>query len=183
MILTVRRLFVDQHGFTLAEILIAAVIIGLALVGLATVVPIAGYGVQEGYNLSTATFLADQQLEQAKNLPWISSPANDCLGTSASSSVAPTVPAGGQCTNGATNIAAGGAVTWLADESAVASFSSYARNVRITDCGTPPGCGGVTDAAMRLVTVTVTYTPLNATDSTGTRGPKSVSVQMLVSQR
>jgi len=183
MSVTVRRLLVDQQGFTLAEILIAAVIMGLALVGLATVVPIAGYGVQEGYNLSTATFLADQKLEQAKNLPWVSSPANDCLGTSASSSAAPTVPAGGQCADGATNITAGGAVTWLADESAVTNFPSYARNVRITDCGTAPGCGGITDAGMRLVTVTVTYTPLNATGRTGTTGPKSISVQMVVSQR
>jgi prepilin-type N-terminal cleavage/methylation domain-containing protein len=183
MIRIIRRLAVDQRGFTLAEILIAAIIVAVALVGLATVVPIAGYGVQEGYNLSTATFLADQKLEQAKNLPWVSLPANDCLGTSASSTAAPTVPAGGQCTDGATNIAAGGAVTWLADESAVTSFPSYARNVRITDCGTAPGCGGVTDAGMRLVTVTVSYTPLNATDSTGTTGPKSIRVQMVVSQR
>lgn len=183
MILTARRLVVDQQGFTLAEILIAAVIVTLALAALLTIVPIAGYGVQEGYNLSTATFLADQKLEQAKNLPWISSPANDCLGTSASASAAPTIPAGGQCTDGATNIAAGGAVTWLADESAVTNFLSYSRNVRITDCGTAPGCAGVTDGGIRLVTVTVTYTPLSATGNTGTTGPKSVSVQMMVSQR
>src|SRR5262249_28371477 len=128
MSVTVRRLLVDQQGFTLAEILIAAVIMGLALVGLGTVVPIAGYGVQEGYNLSPAPSLAARKLEQAKTLPWVRSPATDCLGTSASSGAAPTAPAGGQCAAGAPNIPAGGAVTWLADESAVTNFPSYARN-------------------------------------------------------
>lgn len=173
----------DQRGFTLAEVLIAAVIITLALVALASVVPIAGYAVQDGNQMSTATFLAEQQLEQAKNLPWVGSPANDCLGASASSTAAPTVPAGGTCINGATTINAGGAITWLADESAVTNFPAYARTVRITDCSTGGGCVGITDSHMRLVTVTVTYTPLNPAPATGTTGPKSIRVQMAVSQR
>jgi hypothetical protein len=74
-------------------------------------------------------------------------------------------------------------VTWLADESAVTNFPSYARNVRITDCGAAPGCAGITDSGMRLVIVTVTYTPLNASGTAGTTGPKSIQVQMVVSQR
>jgi Tfp pilus assembly protein PilV len=172
----------DARGFTVAEVLIAAVIVTLAFVALATVVPIASYGVQEGYQVSTATFLADQKLEQAKNLPWVSSPANDCLGVSASPTAAPTVPAGGSCNGGA----AGAAITQLADEAPItnpAGFTAYSRTVRITDCGSGGGCAGVVDSGMRLVTVTATYTPLNATGTTGTTGPKSVQVQMVVSQR
>ena len=53
----------------------------------------------------------------------------------------------------------------------------------ITDCSTGGGCVGITDAHMRLVTVTVTYTPLNPAPATGTTGPKSIRVQMAVSQR
>src|SRR2546428_10703113 len=89
----------DARGFTLAEVLIASVIITLAFVALATVVPIAGYGVQEGYQVSTATFLADQKLEQSKNLPWVGSPAKECVGIFASSTAAPTVPGGSSCAN------------------------------------------------------------------------------------
>ena len=173
----------DQRGFTIAEVLIAAVIMTLSFVALATVVPIASYGVQEGYQISSATFLAEQKLEQAKNLPWVGSPANDCVGISASSTAAPTVPGGSSCTNGGTNIAAGGAVTWLADEASVTNFPGYSRSVRVTDCGTGGGCAGVTDSGMRLVTVTVTYTQGNATGTVGTTGPKSIQVQMVVSQR
>lgn len=173
----------NQRGFTVAEVLVAAFIITLALVALVSVVPLAGYAVQDGYQMSTASFLADQQLEQAKHLPWVGTPANDCLGVSASSTAAPTVPAGGTCNNGGTTINAGGAVTWLADESAVTNFPAYARQVRIRDCSTGGGCVGITDSHMRLVTVTVTYTPLNPAPTSGTTGPKSIVVQMAVSQR
>jgi len=75
-----QRRVADERGFTIVEVLIAAVIITLALVALATIVPIGVYGVQEGNQTSAATFLADQKLEQAKSLPWASVPANDCSG-------------------------------------------------------------------------------------------------------
>ncbi|MBI2160857.1 MAG: hypothetical protein HYU25_10870 [Candidatus Rokubacteria bacterium] len=176
----------DQRGFTVAEVLIAAVIITLAFVALATVVPISTYGVQEGNQVTTASFLADQKLEQIRILPWTASPANDCLGISASSTEAPTVPAGASCTMGATTVAAGGTAPGLADESstAITGFAGYSRNVRITDCGSAPGCftPAITDSAMRLVTVTVTYTPLSASAGAAA-GPKSVLVQMVVTQR
>lgn len=175
--------FADQRGFTLAEVLVAAVIITIVFVALGTDMQIGSYGIQEGNQLSTATFLADQKLEQAKNLPWTSTPANDCLGSSASSTVAPTVPTGQSCANGPTNISASGAITWLADENstAIPGFSGYSRTVRITDCGSGSGCAGTTDAGMRLVTVTVSYTPMTGTGVAATA--KSVQVQLVVSQR
>ena len=188
----IHRSLTDQRGFTVAEVLIACVIMTLAFVALATIVPIATYAVQEGYQLSTATFLAEQKLEQAKNLPWTGSPApgTDCLGVSATSSAAPTIPAGGAtctlwtapgCTSGV-SITSGAAIPCLADEASVTNFTAYSRNVRVTNCGATP-CGGITDAGMRQVTVTVTYTSQNATAVAGTAGPKAVQAQMVVSQR
>lgn len=175
---------VDQRGFTVAEVLVAAVIVSLSFVALATIVPIASYAVQEGYQLSNATFLADQKMEQIKNLPWVGTPSNDCLGISASSTVAPTVPAGKTCTLGATNVAAGGALTWEADESstAIANFNGYSRQVRVTNCGVGAGCMGIVDPGMRLVAVTVSYTSLSIS-GTAAAGAKSYTVSMIISQR
>lgn len=174
----------DQRGFTVAEVLVAAVIVSLAFVALATIVPIATYAVQEGYQLSNATFLADQKLEQIKNLPWVGTPANDCLGVSASSTAAPTVPAGQSCSLGATNVAAGGALPWEADESstAIANFNGHSRQVRVTDCGAGAGCMGIVNSGMRLVTVTVSYTPVSIS-GTAASGTKSYTVSMIISQR
>ncbi len=175
----------DERGFTVVEVLIAAVIVTVALVALANVVPLASYGIQEGNQLSTATFLADQKLEQIKALPWTSTPANDCLGVSLLGVGAPRVPLGTTtCTLGATTVAPGGALTWEADEAAgtITGFPAYSRNVRVTDCGAGGGCAGITDDLMRLVTVTVTYTPLSATAAVAAI-PKSVQVQMIVTQR
>src|SRR5688572_17148749 len=90
-----RPMIWNERGLTLAEILVAVAILGIGLVGLAVVVPIASYGVQEGSQLSTATFLAEQRLEQIRNAPWTGTPANDCVGTGAN---APVVPAGVTCT-------------------------------------------------------------------------------------
>ena len=175
----------DQRGFTVAEVLVAAVIVSLAFVALATIVPIASYAVQEGSQLSNATFLADQKMEQIKSLPWTGTPApgNDCLGISASSTAAPTVPAGQSCTLGATNVASGGALTWEADESstAIANFGGYSRQVRVTDCGAGAGCMTIVDPGMRLVAVTVSYTPLTARGTAS--GTKSYTVSMIISKR
>src|SRR6266540_2492628 len=64
------KLVGNQLGMTLAEILIAITIIGVGLVALASAIPIAAYGIQEGNQLSTATFLANQRLEQIRNAQW-----------------------------------------------------------------------------------------------------------------
>jgi Tfp pilus assembly protein PilV len=173
----------DQRGFTVAEVLIAAVIVTLAFLALGRIVPIAGYAVQEGYQGSTATFLADQKLELIKDLPWVSAPANDCLGVSTSATAAPTVPAAATCTLGATTVNGGNALSWEADENAVAitSFNGYSRQVRVTDCGSGAGCMGIVDAGMRLVTVTVSYTPLTGTGVA--TSPRAYSISMLISQQ
>jgi prepilin-type N-terminal cleavage/methylation domain-containing protein len=166
-------MILDERGLTLAEILVAVAIIGIGLVGLAVVVPISSYGVQEGNQLSTATFLAEQGVERTRNATWTATPANDCLGVSAAPTSAPT----GTC---------GGAnITTFPDEATVAGFTGYSRTTRITDCGVAPGCAAapyaVQDAGMRLVTVTVTYRPL--TGIGGSSGTKSARVEWLVARR
>ena len=170
-------------GFTLPEVLLAAMIIIIAFVTLLSVIPYSSASVQSGNQISTATFLANQKLEEAKNVPWGTAPTNDCLGLSANANAAPSVPAAQTCTLGGTVIAAGVALPWAADQTATAitNFNGYSRNVRITDCGVAPGCTGITDAGMRLVTVSVTFQPM--TTSSTAAATKTVTVSMVVAQR
>lgn len=167
----------DERGFTLAEILVAVAVIAIGLVGLAAVIPVSTWGVQEGNQVSTATFLAAQRLEQVRNAAWITSPANDCLGVSASGSAAPTSTTctlAGTCTSGST-------CTTFPDESNVSGFTGYGRTVRVSDCSSGGGCAGVTTSDLRLVTVAVSFTPLSAV-GVGTSA-KSVTLESLLAKR
>jgi prepilin-type N-terminal cleavage/methylation domain-containing protein len=170
-------------GFTLPEVLLAAFIISVAFVTLLSVIPYSTAAVQSGNQMSTATFLADQKLEEAKHVPWISSPDNDCLGYSVGNN-APTVSPGKTCTLGGVVMNPGQPLPWAVDQSetAIPNFNGYSRNVRIVDCGAGAGCSGIVDAALRQVTVSVTYSPGVSTSSTAT-SPKTVSVSMLIAQR
>jgi len=161
-----RELISNQRGMTLAEILIAIVIIGVGLAALASAIPLSTYGIQEGSQLSTATFLVNQRLEQVRNARWSENPALDNLGVSASSTAAPQ--------------SAG--VTTYPDEAAVAApYAQYSRQVRITDCGSGGGCQGVTSANLRQVTVTVSYRPLTGVGQAPATKP--VLVTMLIARR
>jgi len=175
----------DQCGFTLPEVLLTMAVIGIGLAAVLATIPFGAFAVQDGRQLSTATFLADQKLEQARNVPWRGTPANDCLGLSAPTTAAPTVPAGATCAYGVVTVGAGGTLPWFADEGAAAipGFPGYSRQVRITDCAA--GCAGAADTALRLVAVTVTYTPLALTTPAGGAppAPKATTINMLISQR
>jgi len=156
----------DQRGMTLVEILIAAAVLMVALVGLASGIPIASYGIQEGSQLTTATFLANQRLEQVRAAAWTSTPAVDNLGVSASATAAPQ----------------SGGVTRFPDESPVAApYTQYTRQVRITDCGAGAGCGGLVLPDLRQVTITVSYAPLTGVGVGASA--KSAIVTMLVTRR
>jgi prepilin-type N-terminal cleavage/methylation domain-containing protein len=186
----IRRTRRWDAGFTLAEVLVCAVIVTIAFVALLSVIPYSSAAVQSGNQTSTATFLANQKLEEAKSIPWTSAPANDCLGFSDNANAAPTVPAGGSCTLGATNVAAGGALPWFADEGSASitspdgtrHFGGYSRNVRITNCGVGAGCAGIVDPGMRLVTVSVTFTPGISENATAA-APRTITVGMIMAQR
>jgi prepilin-type N-terminal cleavage/methylation domain-containing protein len=181
-----RRRSRTESGFTLPEVLLAALIITIAFVTLLAVIPYSSAAVQSGSQTSTATFLADRKLEEAKLVPWTSSPDNDCLGISPGTppNAAPRVSAGKTCTLNGVVINAGEALPWAADENAaqITNFNGYSRNVRVTDCGVGLGCAGIVDAGMRLVTVSVTFTPGVSVNSAGASA-RTVSVSMLVSQR
>jgi prepilin-type N-terminal cleavage/methylation domain-containing protein len=174
----------NEQGFTLVEVLFAVFIVTMGLVGLLSVIPLASYAVSDGYRLSTATFLADQGLEEVRHMPWTTVPDNDCLGVSVNSA-APTVPAGKTCTLGTTTVNATVALPWFADEgppttNLIPGFTGYSRIVRITDCGTT-ACSGITNSELRRVDVTVTYRAGSAVAVSSTNRP--VTVSMMVSRR
>lgn len=58
----------EEAGFTLAEILVACAIISLGLIAVATGFGFGVDGVEAGRQQSTAVFLAEQRIEQAKAL-------------------------------------------------------------------------------------------------------------------
>jgi prepilin-type N-terminal cleavage/methylation domain-containing protein len=131
----------NQRGFTLVEALLAVAIIGIALVALSAMIPSSIFGVQQGKQASTATFLADQRLEQVKNAQWSAAPAVDSLGLSPSSASPPQ---------------AGGSVTFP-DENPIPGYQGYRRTVRIIDVS-PAGSADT----LRQVTASVLYTPMTA---------------------
>ena len=87
----------DDRGVTLAEIVVATAIVSIGLVALGMTIPLSSSGVHQGHTLSTATFLAEQRLEEIRNGTWLAAldPAADlataelanaeldCLGTGA----------------------------------------------------------------------------------------------------
>jgi len=87
-----RRLISNQRGMTLAEVLVALPIITIGLLALLSAIPLSTYATQEGSQTSTATFLANQRLDQVRNARWMATcpPTPDDLGVSASSTAAPT---------------------------------------------------------------------------------------------
>jgi prepilin-type N-terminal cleavage/methylation domain-containing protein len=183
-----RRLVSNQRGMTLAEVLVALPIITIGLLALLSAIPLSTYAIQDGSQTSTATFLANQRLEQVRNTQWsaqcqvdvatalvVAGPAivNDKVGVSTPSTAAPKDPS---------------AVVTFADESPMAApYAGYSRQVRITDSvAAAPVCtaaGVMSGTAMRAVTVTVTYTPLSATGKNAVSGSRSVAVHMQIAQR
>jgi prepilin-type N-terminal cleavage/methylation domain-containing protein len=167
------RLLTDERGLTLAEILVALLVIGVGLVGIAVVVPVSSYGVQEGNQLSTATFLAEQMIERTRSVTWTEIPATDCLGLSAGDAAPTTTTCPGTP----------GTVQTFSDEPSVAGVAGnlpYRRTVRIEGC-TVTACAGITHAAVRQVTVTVTYRGLSAAGQAAS--DKTVRLQWLVARK
>ncbi len=168
-----------ERGATLPEVLIAAAILAVALAALAGVIPTAAYGIQEGAQLSTATFLAEQRMEQVRNATWRKPhpaapavavvPAVDTLGLSPSRA---TAPVGGD-----------GAVTFPDETPLPAPYSDYWRAVRIAACDVPPGCGGIVDRALRQITVTVGYRPITAAGQAAAGTSKSISLTTHIGER
>jgi Tfp pilus assembly protein PilV len=151
---------------TLSEVLMAVAIIAVGLLALLGAIPVASYAIQEGNQLSTGAFLANQRLEEVKNAQWTASPAVDALGISASSSSAPQ---------------SAGTTTFPDEAPMAAPYATYTRVVRVTDCGVA-GCVGITNVRLRQVTVTVSYYPMTGAGQVAAIA-KSVVASTLVTQR
>jgi hypothetical protein len=150
----------------LVEVLAAAAVVALGLTALVTAIPVAAVAVSEGGQLSTATFLASARLEQVRSAVWSERPVVDLLGVS-TDAVTPPQSAG---------------LPSFPDEPSLAPlYGSFSRQVRIRDCGAPPGCGGVVSSRLRQITVRVAYRPMTATGVAST--DKTVSLTTLVSKR
>jgi len=150
----------------LAEVLVAVAVVAIGLSALSSALPVAGAAVSEGAKLSTATFLASARLEEVRAAAWSAAPPVDRLGVSG----APLSPP------------QSGGMTTFPDEAVLPDpYAGYSRQVRVLDCGMPPGCGAVTSGRLRQVTVTVAYRPV--TPSGLAALDKTVFVTTLVSQR
>jgi prepilin-type N-terminal cleavage/methylation domain-containing protein len=62
----IREALANQRGFTLAELMAAIVIIGIGLVAVGAGFDTAIQGIETGRQQTTATFLAEQRMEQVK---------------------------------------------------------------------------------------------------------------------
>jgi type II secretory pathway pseudopilin PulG len=169
---------------TLTEILVALGIISIGLVGLASVMPISSYGIQQGNQVSTATFLAEQRLEQLKAAQWTWNPttgAVDCLGVSGANASNWSFSGGtppGNFTAGCPN---------FDDETPSSNalptpYTTYTRQARIQPCDAAGSGCGVSDATIRLVTVRASYTPLQGIGGVATT-QEFVELSMLIARR
>lgn len=191
------RPLADARGMTLAEILVALVIISIGLVGLASVVPLSSWGIQEGNQMTTSVFLAEQRLEQVKGMRWTAADAstglvaNDCLGSSGTTSTSwsfsgGTAPTSATCSTANPPTTAYTTVTY-SDETPSANtlatpYNNYTRQVRVKPCDAAGANCGVSSSALRYVTVRVTYTPLQGLVGVAT-AQKYVELSMLVAER
>jgi hypothetical protein len=143
--------------------------VSVGVVALLSLAPIANYGLHEGSHLSTATFLAEQKLEELRGARWSAVPAVDCLGLSPQDSG----PISNACARpGPAACNPESACNVSPDEPSVAGHPGYGRRVRVADCAAVPGgCGGVASAALRQLVVTVTYQPLTGTARIGAPKP------------
>ena len=160
----------DQRGMTLTEVMVAVAILSVGLAALSSAIPLAAYGIQEGNQLSTATFLANQRMEQVRNATWTpcASPPADTLGVSASSTSAPVSGTG----------------TTFPDENPVAApYLGYTRTVRISDIVAGPTAPCTVYTGLRQVTVTVSYRPMTGIGMAAAATAKSAIVTSYVAQR
>jgi prepilin-type N-terminal cleavage/methylation domain-containing protein len=89
----------SQQGFTLAEVLMATFILSIGLVAVATGFQYATSGVQTGKSETTATFLAEQRVEQLKATALVDF-TNALLNAAATTEYCPST--GAACTGVAT---------------------------------------------------------------------------------
>ncbi len=140
------RTLTGQRGFTLAEVLVAVVIIMVGLVAVASGFQYATSGVATGRGETIATFLAEQRMEQIK--------------TVAMTNYDPPYPGLSLATGTTTTEFCSGSTC---QATAITGTTSYTRVTTITDITTDAGrCTGVTPLLCKRIRVTVTYRPVTS---------------------
>jgi hypothetical protein len=176
-----KAIFQDSGGMTVAEVILAAAIITVGLLALIAAMPLSTSQIGEANLKTTATFLAQQRMEQIKNARWTTVPAADTLGGGGSNGTAavaqwPDEDYASIAFPGAANCGA-------TDRSGGCRFR---RAVRITDCSVVACSGIATGTAtvntLRQVTVTVFFRPLSGT-GIGQATEEAVQLTTLVARR
>ena len=172
----------DTAGMTAAEVVLAAAIILIGLVALIAAMPLSTSQIGESNLRTTATFLAQQKLEQVKNAKWTTAPAVDTLGGGGSGGDAPVAPWPDE---GYASIAFPGAPACAAG--ARSGGCRFRRQVRIADCSLL-NCSGIGAAVatvntLRQVTVTVFFQRIAGTGVVETAPEESVQLMTLVAKR
>ena len=158
-----RSILRDVRGVTVAEVIVALAVVTVGLLGLMTVMPLSTAHIAEANWTTIAVFLAQQRLEQIKNAQWTTAPNVDQLG--------------GAGSNGNDAVTVAGFASRWPDETAVAGYPTFQRQVRIRDCSVAPGCGIATDATLatlRQVTVTVTFSRMTGLGTRDASAPAAV---------
>lgn len=174
---------------TVVEVLVSLAIITIGLVGLATVLPLSSRGLQTGNQLSTATWLAEQRLEQVRAAQWTAIPAEDCVGTSGATVASWSFSSGSAPVPGPSCSPADFTDETPAGSAALDSptrlpdpYSQYVRQVRIRPCDAPASDCGVVAPSLRMVTVRVaSFVPGFARHATP--APSVVELTTLVARR
>lgn len=176
---TAKARFQDNAGMTVVEVIIALGIVTVGLVALIAAMPLSTSLIGESNLKTTATFLAQQRMEQIKNAQWTG--ATDTLGGAGSNGGAAvaqwpdedydTIAFPGAANCGATDRSGG---------------CRFRRQVRISDCSVV-SCSGipigtVSINTLRQVTVTVLFRPLAGTGMTQAT-EESVELVTLIAKR
>jgi prepilin-type N-terminal cleavage/methylation domain-containing protein len=159
----------DRRGMTLLEVLVAVGVLVVGLVGVIAVAPMATGAVGEANLKTTATFLAQQRVEEMKNRRWTE--LVDALqGKGLNGMVAgPEWP-----DEGYTSIVVG-----------TANYPRFRRVTRITDCELAD-CATLaahsSRSTLRQISVTVFFAPHIGTGQIGTN-EEFVNITTLVARR
>lgn len=145
MTMLLTRTRADERGFTLAEVLVATVVIMVGLVAVATGFQFATSGVATGRSETAAAFLAEQRLETLKATA-ISDFDGLVAGTTTEFCQTSDIGAtGSNC-----------------QTSAITGTAAYERTTTITDNPGGFGCSGTPPEICKRIRVSVTYRPVTA---------------------
>ena len=164
----------NTAGITVAEVIIALGVIVIGLLALIATVPLGTSAIAESNLKTTATFLAQQRLEQLKNAVWTDGADTLCGAGLNGTAACPEWPDEAYNT---VVIATGGTDV---------SYPLFHREVRIADCSVVI-CSGIpinttSINTLRQVTVTVSFRPIAGT-GIAQADEESVRLVTLVAKR